>query len=328
MGSETPEPILVPYEPAWPERFAQLRAVYATALEGLFVSIEHVGSTAVPGLLAKPILDIDIVIPTRAALPEVAARLATLGYRHNGDQGIPEREVFKANESTAPYTEPRQIWMSHHLYVCHAESAELRRHVQFRDALRRFPDVRAEYERLKRETALAAQGDRKVYAHLKENTCRAFIEGVLQTSLMVLVPATDADFEALVSLRIAAMRESLERIGRFEPARARERFRASFAREWTRHIEWEGQRVGFVAVKPDGDALLLDHLYIAPKFQGKGLGSAVLALVFAEADAAGKTLRVGALRESASNAFYQRHGFVKTDEAEWDIYYERRHTRT
>ena len=178
-----PEPILVPYDPAWSETFAQMCEVYAAALEGLSVAIEHVGSTAIPGLMAKPILDIDIVIPTREALPEVVVRLAKLGYRHNGDQGIPEREVFKASESTAPYTEPSRIWMAHHLYVCHADSAELRRHLQFRDALRRSPELCAEYERLKCETALAAQGDRKVYARLKETTCRAFVEQVLENPL-------------------------------------------------------------------------------------------------------------------------------------------------
>lgn len=169
----------MPYDPAWPASFAQLRAIYAATLDDLIVTIEHVGSTAVPGLLAKPILDIDIVIPTRDVLPEVTVRLAALGYRHNGDQGIPGREVFKANESTAPYTEPRQVWMAHHLYGCAVDSAELRRHIQFRDTLRCRADLREEYTRLKTETARAAGGDRKVYARLKENTCRDFVEGVL-----------------------------------------------------------------------------------------------------------------------------------------------------
>jgi GrpB-like predicted nucleotidyltransferase (UPF0157 family) len=176
-----PEPILVPYDPTWPETFSQMCVVYAAALNGLIVAIEHVGSTAVPGLLAKPILDIDIVIPPCDALPEVATRLTELGYRHNGDQGIPEREVFKANDTTAPYTEPRQVWIAHHLYVCPADSEELRRHVQFREALRRRPDLREEYTRLKEETALVARGDRKVYAHLKEGICRAFVERALET---------------------------------------------------------------------------------------------------------------------------------------------------
>ena len=138
-----------------------------------------------------------------------------------------------------------------------------------------------------------------------------------------LCPALESDAESLVALRIAAMRESLERLGRFDPIRARDRFLANFTPAHTRHIELERQRVGFVVVKPAEHEWLLDHLYVHPTFQRRGIGGVVLTMVFAEADAAQKTLRVGALRESASNQFYQRHGFIKTSEGEWDIYYQR-----
>jgi GNAT superfamily N-acetyltransferase len=131
------------------------------------------------------------------------------------------------------------------------------------------------------------------------------------------------DAEALVALRILAMRESLERIGRFDPQRARQRFLSTFSPEHTRHIVVAGERTGFVVVKPDGDGLLLDHLYIDPRFQNRGIGAAVLQRVFAEADEAGLPLRVGALRGSDSNRFYARHGFVLVKEDEWDNYYLR-----
>ena len=136
-----------------------------------------------------------------------------------------------------------------------------------------------------------------------------------------LARADDAD--ALVALRLAAMRESLERIGRFDPVRARERFLGGFAPERTRHIVADGQRVGFVVIKPVEQGLLLDHLYIAPQFQRRGIGAAVLADVFAQADAQAMLLRVGALRGSDSNRFYQRHGFELVESAEWDNYYVR-----
>lgn len=136
-------------------------------------------------------------------------------------------------------------------------------------------------------------------------------------------PAIDTDFDALVALRIAAMRESLERIGRFDPDRARERFRSGFDPARTRHIVAGDMRVGFVVTKPEASALLLDHLYIHPDHQGQGLGSAVLRMIIAEADELGLPIRLGALRGSDSNRFYQRHGFVQTEEAEWDIYYLR-----
>ena len=85
-----------------------------------------------------------------------------------------------------------------------------------------------------------------------------------------LTPAEHIDVEALVALRIEAMRESLERIGRFDPVRARERFLSGFVPENTRHIIIAGERVGFAVVKEQSGELLLDHLYVKPSFQNQG----------------------------------------------------------
>ncbi|UTH76581.1 GNAT family N-acetyltransferase [Chromobacterium sp. IIBBL 290-4] len=136
-------------------------------------------------------------------------------------------------------------------------------------------------------------------------------------------PAREQDAEALVSLRIEAMRPSLERIGRFDPLRARARFLDGFVPPCARHIVCDGERVGFVVVKEGVGEWLLDHLYIRPDRQGQGIGHAVLQSLFAEADAAGRPLRVGALRGSDSNRFYVRHGFKPVGESEFDIYYLR-----
>lgn len=138
-----------------------------------------------------------------------------------------------------------------------------------------------------------------------------------------LEPARAEDFDSLVALRIEAMRESLERIGRFDAQRARERFRAGFDPSVTRHIVVDGRRVGFVAVKRLADHWLLDHLYIHPAAQGRGVGAEVLLQVFAETDPAQMPMRVGALRESDSNRFYERHGFTLVERAEFDNYYVR-----
>jgi len=137
--------------------------------------------------------------------------------------------------------------------------------------------------------------------------------------------STDSsDTNVLVDIRIAAMRESLERIGRFDPQRARERFLASFDPSLCRFIVADGVRVGFILIRPQEDHWLLDHFYILPNHQGKGIGAAVLHDVFKDADARHMEIRVGALRGSDSNRFYQRHGFVPTAEAKWDIYYVRK----
>jgi GNAT superfamily N-acetyltransferase len=145
---------------------------------------------------------------------------------------------------------------------------------------------------------------------------------------VTLEAAQPSDLEALVALRIEAMRESLEAAGRFDPVRARERFVSGFVPERTRHIVVDGERVGFVVVRPEADALLLDHLYIRPGAQGQGIGAAVLAMVFAEADAQALPVRVGALRGSASNRFYLRHGFRLVDTGEFDHHYIRGHDRS
>ena len=138
-----------------------------------------------------------------------------------------------------------------------------------------------------------------------------------------LVPAIPTDAAKLADLRVLAMRESLERIGRFDPDRACARFSSTFSSGNTRHIEITGCRVGFVVLISQPTHLLLDHLYIQPENQNAGIGAAVLRRLFAEADELGSSMRVGALRESASNRFYLKHGFELVEKAEWDNYYVR-----
>ena len=132
---------------------------------------------------------------------------------------------------------------------------------------------------------------------------------------------TESDFDALVEVRIDAMRESLERLGRFDPARARDRLRRTFVPEVTEWIVFGGERVGFYAMRSIDHRYSLDHLYIHPRFQRRGIGSRVLCRLKARSQTEGAAIVVGALRDSDSNRFYQREGFIKTSEDEWDIYY-------
>ncbi|AYM75675.1 N-acetyltransferase [Janthinobacterium agaricidamnosum] len=141
--------------------------------------------------------------------------------------------------------------------------------------------------------------------------------------MLTFVPASSADGEALASLRVAAMRDSLERIGRYDPQRARQRFLSTYDPACTWQLRHGGALAGFYVLRPQADYLLLDHLYLAPECQRQGMGASVLARVFAEADAARKSVRVGALRGSEANRFYMRHGFVPDGEEEFDLYYRR-----
>ena len=146
---------------------------------------------------------------------------------------------------------------------------------------------------------------------------------LIHPALVTLAAVQPSDFEALVAIRIDAMRESLERVGRFDPTRARERLLSGFSVAHTRHIVVANERVGFVVLKPLGEELLLDHLYVKTNSQGQGIGTAVLSKVFAEANTLSLPVRVGALRESASNRFYARHGFQLVEHDEFDNYYVR-----
>jgi GNAT superfamily N-acetyltransferase len=129
------------------------------------------------------------------------------------------------------------------------------------------------------------------------------------------------DFEELLAIRISAMRDSLERLGRFDPERARARLRNSFFPEHSQFIVDDQQRIGFYTFRPADDGFHLDHLYLNPQFQARGIGSTILRQLLAQAQLLGKPVYVTALRDSEANRFYQRHGFVQTHEEEWDIYY-------
>ncbi|MDP3130288.1 MAG: GrpB family protein, partial [Bacillota bacterium] len=147
--------------------FAYIKSELAVALEDAVLAIEHVGSTAVPGLAAKPVIDIDVVIATLADFPLVRTRLESIGYRHEGDLGIPGREAFK-------YEDKRHL-MKHHLYVCTADAAELKRHLAFRDHLRTHADDREAYGAVKRAAALRHPEDIEGYMADKADLIAAIL---------------------------------------------------------------------------------------------------------------------------------------------------------
>jgi GrpB-like predicted nucleotidyltransferase (UPF0157 family) len=121
--------IVEPYNPEWPHMFHQVQTFLYRNLVGTYHGIEHVGSTAVPGLAAKPIIDVDIVMRD-GRFEQVKNRLIAAGYEYEGDRGIPGREAFRLDDPGLKGALPE-----HHLYVCAADAGELRRHRAFRDYL-------------------------------------------------------------------------------------------------------------------------------------------------------------------------------------------------
>ncbi|WIE64204.1 GrpB family protein [Curtobacterium sp. MCLR17_036] len=136
---------VVAYRASWAERFAALRDAYAAALDTAgapFRSIEHVGSTAVPGLAAKPVVDVDVVVDA-ADVPAAVAALATIGFEPRGELGVPGRQAFRTPERFAPSN----------TYVATAGSLALRNHLAVRDVLRSDAVLRDEYAAVKRRAA-------------------------------------------------------------------------------------------------------------------------------------------------------------------------------
>lgn len=168
MGNEMERIVIHEYDPAWPAMFEAERERVAAALAGHFWEIEHVGSSAVPGLAAKPILDLMVTAETFLPVGELRERLEPLGYRvgHASEEHL----FFKKGM-------PR----THHLHFFIKGSWEERRHVLFRDYLRAHPDALRGYEVLKRGLAEKYADNREAYTDSKT----AFIEGVVKKALAV-----------------------------------------------------------------------------------------------------------------------------------------------
>ncbi|MEL7350458.1 MAG: GrpB family protein [Cyanobacteria bacterium P01_A01_bin.116] len=131
------------YDAAWPQAFIGLKSSIWPAVCDVAIAMEHVGSTSVRGLAAKPILDIDIIIPSSSALHTVIDCLAPLGYKHRGNLGIEGRDAFFA---------PSEL-PEHHLYVCLQDGLALQNHLAVRDYLRSHPDKAKAYGTLKKQLA-------------------------------------------------------------------------------------------------------------------------------------------------------------------------------
>jgi len=151
--------IVMPYDKRWKSAFEEIKKELENAIGDVIIGIEHVGSTAVEGLSAKPCIDIDIIIKDYAIFDTVVNRLATIGYTHEGNLGIKDREAFKY--SNKPHLQ------KHHLYVCPQQSKELYRHIAFRDFLRSNPEAARKYASVKETAARLFPDDIDKYIEYK-----------------------------------------------------------------------------------------------------------------------------------------------------------------
>jgi GrpB-like predicted nucleotidyltransferase (UPF0157 family) len=169
--------IIVEYDKNWIIQFQEIKEILENNLSKI-IKIEHIGSTSIIGMCAKPIIDIDIIIDSNDDFVYVKNELELIGYYHNGDQGILGREVFKRGNSNENMILDK---IKHHLYVCQKDNEELNKHLLFRDYLNKNNEARMEYINIKKEIINKyGDKDREKYVFAKENDYKWFFDKILK----------------------------------------------------------------------------------------------------------------------------------------------------
>lgn len=151
--------VVLPYNKQWKDDFEQIKSEIVNVISDLIIGVEHVGSTSVEGMSAKPCIDIDVIIKDYSVFDTIVSKLEMIGYIYEGNFGIEDREAFK-------YLNMSHL-RTHHLYVCPQESEELYRHITFRDFLRNNVDAVKKYSSVKETAARLFPNDIEKYMEYK-----------------------------------------------------------------------------------------------------------------------------------------------------------------
>jgi GrpB-like predicted nucleotidyltransferase (UPF0157 family) len=165
------------YNPEWPKQFVEIKKFLGEEIAKSCIRIEHVGSTSIPGMTAKPIIDLVLVIE-KEKFAEIKALLEERGYLYEGDKGIKEREAFKLKDSIT-----RGDLATHHLYVCDKNNEALRNHIAFREFLKSHKEYADKLATLKWELAEKYDNDRQLYIDGKATLCEEIMEKALEWNL-------------------------------------------------------------------------------------------------------------------------------------------------
>ena len=175
--------VVVEYDKEWPQDFLKIKTELQKAIT-VMSNIQHVGSTSIPGMKAKPIIDIDVGLENWGNFENVKSKLATIGYEYEGDRGIKGREAFCRNGKVQNKILDN---IDHHLYVCSVDNEEYKRHILFRDYLRSHDEARDRYNQIKEEIlAKVGPENRAGYVQMKEENYRDFFEDVISKAQYVV----------------------------------------------------------------------------------------------------------------------------------------------
>jgi len=167
--------VIEEYNTDWLKQFLQIKEAINKNLSKI-IAIEHVGSTSIDGMCAKPVIDIIIIIDRKDDFKIAKRELESIGYYHNGNQGAPGREVFKRNKLL--FDEILDT-ISHHLYVCSKDNDELKKEVLFRDYLKKHEDSKKAYYNIKKEIIQKTGNEnREAYVAMKADDYNWFFKEV------------------------------------------------------------------------------------------------------------------------------------------------------
>lgn len=173
--------IVVPHTPDWSRQFERERQAIQEIMADHLIAVHHVGSTAIPGIYAKPIIDMLAEVADLLPVDDQAPRLAALGYEAMGEYGIPGRRYFRKHDAAGTRT--------HHLHVFHAGSVEGLRHLAFRDYLIAHPEAAQAYSQLKQQLAAAHPTDIEAYMDGKDGFIQTMEQKALAWQRSRLIPS-------------------------------------------------------------------------------------------------------------------------------------------
>lgn len=325
--------ILVPYSPEWPNEFLRLKDVYTQHLSSDIKSVEHVGSTSVPGLDAKPILDIDIVIAQHVSFQGLLTRLSSLGYKHVGNRGITDREAFERADKFVPYANTSSIWPDHNLYVCKENSASLENHLLLRNSLRENAMLRTSYAALKHHLAEMHADNIDAYVEGKTDFITEILRsaGMDEQQLADIArankvspdsPVTDvqkqievgvpSNFKELTNLWEASVRATHHFLKEEDIQYFRPLVLNDYLKALDIYILRNGLNVaGFIGLS----AQSIEMLFVHPDYRGKNIGRQLITFVVMHKGA--KFVDVNEQNAQAVG-FYQKMGFKITGRSDLD----------
>ena len=325
--------IVEPYREAWEQSFRDIQAEIEAALGELALRIEHVGSTAVPGMSAKPVIDMDVVIKDRSVLDAAISALAAIGYEHEGDLGIAGREAFRYDG--------KEHLQKHHLYVCALDSPELKRHIAFRDYLRSRPEAAREYSRIKEEAAALYPFDIEGYIRHKapfiEKVCAEIGLGAnpaeQDKGMGLIREAGREDIPACVAIIRKSFLTVAEEYGITEEnaprftafALTEDRLYRQLDKEHRPMFVYErdGVPCGYYSLSMLGNGECeLNNLAVLPGYRHRGIGKRLLAHAYETARQHGcHTVHIGIVEENKPlRTWYEDSGAIHTDTKKFDFF--------